>query len=343
METSPAISVLFPVHDSAPYVEEAIQSVLDQSFANFELLLLTEKLDTETRGRINRFDDDRIERVDVDGGTIVSALNAGLEEATGEFVSRMDADDVCYPERFERQVAFLEKHTRVGVVGSAFRKIDPDGNPCGVTTVQSSDVEIRWTMLLSSCIPHPTAMIRRSILEEHDIRYRSEFEAAEDYDIWRRLLSHTRAANLATPLLKYRVGHEQKKSNREAKRQCHNGNVVAYQTIREQFSSVNISREEVSELRRLIHGSGNERIQKRVLGERYVALLNAFTSRYEERENIASVCSLAALRLARGLARPPIELGSLRLVPRLLKLDPKVPLELLQHVSKNPNVITDRI
>ena len=201
----PRISVLLAVRDGGSHLAEALASIREQSLREWELVVVDDGSADDTAaelsaaaavdGRIRIFRQERL--------GLVAALNRAVHEARGEFFARMDADDRAQPERLERQLAFLDAHPEVGVLGTAVRRF---GAADGVWLRPVGDAAIRAALLFEAPLAHPTVMLRRALWESAAGEgYREDFRAAEDIDLWERLAPHTRFANLAEPLLDYRV------------------------------------------------------------------------------------------------------------------------------------------
>lgn len=202
-QSSPRVTVLMPAHNAARYVAEAIQSVLDQTFADFELLVIDDGSTDTTTDVVSRFTDPRIRLVSNDRNMgIAGTLNRGFELARGEYIARMDADDLCRPARLEGQVRFMDLHRDVVLVGTWFatfgngfrRVVKP---PC-------SDPELRAWLLAECPFGHPTVMLRRSVLQQHGISYDANFSRVEDYELWSRLAGYGQIANIPQVLVEYR-------------------------------------------------------------------------------------------------------------------------------------------
>jgi glycosyltransferase involved in cell wall biosynthesis len=200
---SPAITVLLPTFGDGPFLPAAIDSILNQTFSDFELLVVDDGSTDDTAAFIASLHDPRLRVIRHRSNRgITASLNAGLDAAHGRFIARMDGDDIAEPQRLRCQFDFLERRPEVGVVGSARRIIDEAGVVVGEATAMVDDLSIRWKCLLGNPLPHPTVMLRRESVAE--LRYDAAFNAAEDYELWTRLLPTTRAANLPQPLLRYR-------------------------------------------------------------------------------------------------------------------------------------------
>jgi hypothetical protein len=203
-----------PVRDGRPFVASAIRSVLTQSFSEFELVVVDDGSSDGTDHILRRAAhlDSRVRVLSQSRLGLVAALNTGLEKARGELIARMDADDLAYPNRLERQVAFMREHPRVGALGTATRIIDWRGNVRGAVRYPTHDRQIRQVLRTRMAFCHPTTIARATLLN-HVGGYRPAFIAAEDYDLWLRLAERTTLANLPEPLLAYRAHRRQVSAN----------------------------------------------------------------------------------------------------------------------------------
>jgi glycosyltransferase involved in cell wall biosynthesis len=196
----PLVSVLLAVHDDTRFLREAVDSVLGQTLADLELILV----DDGSAKALESFDDPRVTivRNETQLG-LAASLNRGLDTASGKYVARLDADDVALPHRFERQVERIGGGT--AVVGSAVVDLDEQGTRGRTHVMPEGAVELRWHALFSSPFFHPTVLVDREALDEHGLRYDPEFLESEDYDLWTRLFEHADGQNLREPLVLKRV------------------------------------------------------------------------------------------------------------------------------------------
>lgn len=207
----PKVSVLMPMYNNERFLPFAVESILNQTFTDFELLIIDDGSTDTSVSLARSYADARIRLVENrENLGLTKRLNQGLKLAGGEYIARMDGDDVSRPERLFEQAAYLDQHPEVGLLGSAVQPINEAGQPCGaVYSLPLTDVEVRWQMLLSPAFAHPAVMLRRSVLQENQLVYDETYLSAQDYDMWRRMLMVTRGANLAAPLLYYRRHAEQ--------------------------------------------------------------------------------------------------------------------------------------
>lgn len=202
--SAPLLSVVLPAYNAEAYLESAVQSVLQQSFENFELIVIDDGSEDRTAAILEKIDDRRLRviRHERNAG-LIAGLNEGVATATGKFIARMDADDICEPSRFHRQIECLETHPEIGVLGTAVKVIDEQGR-LGVTFVMPvSSLDVEWAMPLLCPVAHPSVMMRTDLVRRVG-GYSSAARHAEDYDLWHRLSGLTQVANLRAPLLRLR-------------------------------------------------------------------------------------------------------------------------------------------
>ncbi|MFT4244728.1 MAG: glycosyltransferase [Candidatus Woesearchaeota archaeon] len=205
------VSVLMPNYNGDKYLKEAVNSILNQTFADFELLIVDDCSTDESLEVLRSFDDSRIKVFENSRNLgIVKTRNRlfSLMSSSSEFVAIMDSDDIALPTRLERQVAFLEKFKNIGIVGSNLIIIDENSKKIGTRSYSKNFS--RSESFIKSPLAQPSVMISKKFLG--DLRYSSEFEVAEDWDLWFRILKRCRGANIQEPLLKYRISTTQSKS-----------------------------------------------------------------------------------------------------------------------------------
>jgi glycosyltransferase involved in cell wall biosynthesis len=201
--TQPAVTVLMPLYNGESYLREAIESILGQTFNEFELLVLDDG-STDAGPRIVKgYRDPRIRLLSNDANMgIAATLNRGISLANGRYIARMDCDDVSLPDRLRRQFDFMEGHPAVGVCGSRVRRI---GAKRGLWKVKAGDAAIKSRLLFENAMAHPSVMIRKSVLDGHNLRYDPLLRCSQDYAFWVEIARHSRLANLEQVLILYRV------------------------------------------------------------------------------------------------------------------------------------------
>lgn len=200
----PRVTVLMPVYNCAPYLAEAMQSILRQTFTDFEFLIIDDGSTDESVAIIQGFQDSRIRLIH--NGTnigLVASLNKGLELAKGEFIARMDADDISRPERLACQVSFMDVNPLVGVCGSWVQFFPKANN--NVWKLPKRSEEIRCWQFHTVGVAHPAVMMRRQLFVEHGLLYDPQYRHIEDFELWGRAIRHMDFANIQKVLLDYRI------------------------------------------------------------------------------------------------------------------------------------------
>lgn len=233
--SKPAISVAMSVYNGERFLGEAIESVLAQTFGDFEFLIVDDGSVDATARIVNAYAarDTRIRPILRENRGLVASLNQLLAEARAPLVARMDADDICLPERFERQVAFLATHADYGVVGCRTTDIDENGAPYIVRGQEHPDHHEGFLAAIEQGSPllcHPAVMFRRDLVRTVG-GYHAAFRHCEDLDLWLRLASVTRLCSLPERLLSYRHYVEQVSSRHATEQQV--GAAIAHLAYQE--------------------------------------------------------------------------------------------------------------
>ncbi|OYX21517.1 MAG: hypothetical protein B7Z04_02805 [Rhodobacterales bacterium 32-66-9] len=200
------LSVLMPVYDCDQFVQAAIDSILNQTFRDFEFIIIDDGSKDRTAEIVEAAAarDPRIRVISRENRGIVPSLNEALEQATGTLVARMDGDDISLPDRFSRQVAYLQANPECGLVGTQIMFMDPDGRPIAPMPNPLGHDEIVARMMIGrEGISHPTVLFRREVAQSIN-GYSDRFKHAEDIDFFLRMAEATRVANMPELLLHYR-------------------------------------------------------------------------------------------------------------------------------------------
>jgi len=204
MVKSPLVSVLLPVYNAASYVQEAIESILSQTYQKFELIVINDGSTDGSGQIIKAIHDPRIRVIDQPNRGLSNALNRAIEAAQGDYLARQDADDIALPQRFERQVDFLEGHLNVAIVGTwaEVRSDKPTTEKIYAPPTDSS--VLKFELLFDNPFVHSSMMLRSQAL--HHVRGYTEDRAvrAEDYDLWSRVAREYEVGNIPETLQIYR-------------------------------------------------------------------------------------------------------------------------------------------
>jgi|GEM_PF-2242227 len=212
----PRVSVVMSTCNNAAYLRDAIDSILNQSFAEFEFIIINDGSTDKTETILQSYDDRRIIRLkNNQPSTLPVALNQGIAIAQGDYIARMDSDDIALPQRLEKQVAYLDTHSDVGIIGTNFDYISTDGQQRQHDiTLPINHSMIVWRLFTGFALLHPSVMMRTTLLKEVG-GYDEAFTVSQDRDLWIRCLPHTTFANLSDKLMLYRV-HEQSATQRKS-------------------------------------------------------------------------------------------------------------------------------
>jgi glycosyltransferase involved in cell wall biosynthesis len=200
------VTVLMAVYNGQHYLRDAIDSLLAQTFRDFELLIINDGSTDSTQAIIQSYDDPRIRLVNNEQNLgLARSLNRGLGLAQGELIARQDADDISEPERLARQVAFLDASPEVVLAGTWYREIDAQGVPTGQGRLPCDHTQIRWHLLFYCPFVHSAVMLRKSVVLEQIGFYNEKMSYSMDYELWLRIAQRLPVANLNEYLVRVRV------------------------------------------------------------------------------------------------------------------------------------------
>nr|GFC68667.1 hypothetical protein [Tanacetum cinerariifolium] len=230
---NPTVTVLMGVYNAAMYLRESIDSILSQTFTDFEFLIYNDGSTDNTAEIVRSYTDSRILFFDNPINRSVSPnMNEGIERTRGRYIVRMDGDDLADPERIAKQVAYMDAHPEVGLCGSAVRYF---GASNSLIQLPEDNATIQQTMWLHNSFYQPSVIIRTSVLRENGLRYDRQYEFAEDYKLWSDMCAVTQVHNLTEPLLNYRIHPHQ-----ISRRQTLGQQQVCGRIRREQMSRLHI-------------------------------------------------------------------------------------------------------
>ncbi len=198
----PKISVLMPVYKtSEKYLRAAIESILAQTFTDFEFLILDDCPDDNRQEIVESYKDKRIKYIKNSRNMGISAArNKLIDLAQGEYLAVFDHDDISLPQRFEKEAAYLDANPECGIVSSAKKELASGKD----VFFPEDDENIKKYLFTKCCVVHSASMIRKSVLIDNNIRYEGEFSPAEDYALYCRLINKTKFHNLPEVLFYYR-------------------------------------------------------------------------------------------------------------------------------------------
>jgi glycosyltransferase involved in cell wall biosynthesis len=205
----PLVSVVMSVHNSSTYLAESIESILNQTFQYFEFIIINDGSTDRSNEILEKYKqlDDRIYLYHQEQQGLPTALNQGIQLAQGKYIARMDADDISLPERFEKQVDFMEAHPEVGVCGTRVKTIGESGGY--INAYPSDDETIRCWLLFGMGLAHPSIFLNKELLQKHNLEYDSSYRYGEDYALWVSASQSFALANIPEVLLLYRLHPQQ--------------------------------------------------------------------------------------------------------------------------------------
>lgn len=202
--SNPKVSVILPAYNAAAHLDKAIDSILAQSFSNFELIIINDGSTDGTAKLLTEYQDPRIKIITQENLGLPTALNRGLAIAKGIYIARQDADDISLPTRLEKQVQFLDQNEDHGLVGTWSEILTPDGSSERQHMHPTSNGHIQVQLLINNQFVHSSVMIRASCLKNTGPYSEDPNHfPPEDYDLWLKVAQHTLLANLPEVLLQY--------------------------------------------------------------------------------------------------------------------------------------------
>ena len=213
--SKPKVSVLMPIYKTnETYLREAIESILGQTYGDFELLILDDCPNDDREAVVKSYQDERVKYIKNEKNIgIAQSRNKLINMAEGEYLAVMDHDDISTPTRFEKQVAYLDANPECGVVGSWM----DDFLYKRVYKFPAEDTEIKKLLMEICAVTHPSSMIRKAVLQENNLKYEEEYSPSEDYCLWLRLIEFTQFHNIQEPLFKYRMHDDNTSTHQKTK------------------------------------------------------------------------------------------------------------------------------
>lgn len=213
------ISVLMSVYNGEEHLKEAIDSILNQTYKDFEFIIVNDGSTDNSEKIILGYNDDRIKYIKRENGGLSAALNTGLFVAKGKYIARMDADDISYESRLEKQLTFINKNTGIVALGAGITYIEEHGEQIFSYVNKASSETIRKNILKSCPIAHPTAFYRRDVAIKCGGYYEKIKQYFEDHLLFKKMLEYGDLYNLQEPLLNYRLVPTSITSNKEFRKE----------------------------------------------------------------------------------------------------------------------------
>lgn len=202
-KNAPLVSVLIAVFNASSYIIDAVNSILLQTYPNFEVIIIDDASTDDSLEKIKQFSDIRVKIFEnTQNWGLAKSLNIGLSKCEGKYIVRMDADDLSYPDRIEKQVAFLEEHPDLSAVSSWMIEFNDEGKH-SLTKYRSNPEEIKSTILFYSPVSHAASTFKSDVLKS--LKYEEDFLIAQDYELWFRLLQKYNIGVMPEVLYLYRI------------------------------------------------------------------------------------------------------------------------------------------
>ncbi len=281
----PLISVITPVYNAGVFLRPAMDSVLAQSLGDWEFLLVDDGSTDGSRTRLAERRDPRVRVMLNERNLGVAATrNRALAEARGEFVAFLNHDDVAWPERFARQVAFFRVQPAIAILGTAIENFDGEGRRLPATALPADNLGIRWMGLLECPVRQSTLMVRREFIERAGLRYDPDYRAHSDYDFVMRAVHAGVAANLPEILTHYRR-HPGSLSQRATVRLIEEGNRIAAAAIARELPGHPLAADDVALVRSVVLGYTTDTARRSLAEtkrgwELYLDLFEAFRDKH---------------------------------------------------------------
>lgn len=207
MNNHPKVSIILPVYNGEKYLRESVESILNQSFTDFELIIINDGSKDGSKEVLESYPDPRIRIVNQENKGLAGALNVGIALAQGEYIARQDQDDISLPERLREQVDFLDNHTDYGMVGTwAVVRKGKSNTDIEYLRPQADDAYLRYDLLFENHFIHSSVVIRKKVFDAIGLYSTdSSRQPPEDYELWSRVIRKYKVANIPTVLLAYRV------------------------------------------------------------------------------------------------------------------------------------------
>jgi len=234
---NPIISVVLSTYNDEKYIEESIQSILGQTFQNFEFIIINDGSCDNTESIIKQFKDERIIYIKNEKNLgLPTSLNIGLHIARGKYIARMDADDISLPKRFQVQLRFMERNQDIAVCGCFYKRI---GQAHEVYRTETKAEMNKIKMIKGPTVPHPGFFIRKSFIDQYTLRYNTRYRATQDYEFLMHVIKYGEITNVGEILL-LRREHKGQISHSKKSMQDRNADNVRVNMLR--YAGINLSK-----------------------------------------------------------------------------------------------------
>ncbi len=251
MNSAPSISVIMSVHNTRRHLDEAVESILQQTFDDFEFLIVDDGSTDGSSERLAQYaaQDQRVRIIPNDTNIgLTKSLNVAIHQSRGALVARQDADDISEPNRFAQQIKAFEEDAGLLALGTFYKTINEDGQVVRSIKVPTASHEIAWQLLFHNAFCHSSMMFRREGLGDTPVLYDEDFQYSQDYELWSRLIEKGTVSNLPETLVRYRI-NTHSISGRLRPQQQKFANKVSARNIARLDPTLNMSEDDLLHLR----------------------------------------------------------------------------------------------
>ncbi len=288
-ETTPLVSVLMPVYNGMPYLPMAAESILNQTFTDFEFIIVNDCSTDGSNKYLHSLHDVRIVLVELQQNLgVTGALQEGMKRVRGKYVARLDADDMAKPHRLQTQVDYLERNSEVGLLGSSVELIDASSKFLKHVNLAKDDIEIRWKFLFKNPFFHSTVMFRYALVNKHHLGYFRKH--GEDYQLWVELMQFCEGAISKDELIQYRT-HQQSWTFTKNSNQVHAADEIASNEI---LKYISIKNDKIPLLISFARGNKLEKTIRNEIENLFIKLVEAFL--LKNKRNVTLKITLQLLR-----------------------------------------------
>jgi glycosyltransferase involved in cell wall biosynthesis len=282
------VTILMSVHNDRRYLAESVGSILAQTLDDFEFLIIDDGSGDGSAEVLRAVPDPRVRLLENERNLgLTHSLNIGLDHARGRYVARMDADDIAESMRLESQVSKLEREPDLGLLGTGRMLINDAGETINIARPASGRGAVLWKMLLGNAFAHPTVMLRRDVLERYRLRYDEQFQTAQDYELWVRVLQHCAGDNLPEPLVRYRLRDGISRTRKPD--QLANHDRIALQAIRSIVPGFQLTLSDVTQLRSRFGGFSVREAEMQPTDEPWATIYASLRAAFDRRNRGADL------------------------------------------------------
>lgn len=222
------VDVIMPAYNTQKYIKDSIDSVLSQTYTDFNLIIINDGSTDNTSHIIDSYDDERILHIELEENVgVATALNIGLMHTESDFIARFDSDDLMFANRLEKQLQFFQENPSIDILGGAMCTYMGKNHTCSQPHIIQHHKQIKTALMVTYPIAHPTVMMRKTVADS--FRYDSRFVASEDLEAWTRLIHHFTFANINENLIHYRMRPESETSTHMQSKEWINSIYTIYQ------------------------------------------------------------------------------------------------------------------